>query len=51
MRKSRTIYFNDGRHWLLFVVDPPMTLADAQRPVDEIAGTRIDTLVYATQTN
>ena len=46
MRKSRTIYFNDARHYYLFVFDPPMRLEDAWRPVDEVSGTAVDTLVY-----
>jgi hypothetical protein len=44
--KRRTIYFNDARHYYLFVFEPPMTLEDAWRPIDEVAGTAVDTLVY-----
>ena len=29
MRRRRTIYFNDARHYYLFVFQPPMTLEDA----------------------
>lgn len=46
MRRARTIYFNDARHYYLFVFEPPMTMEDAYRPVDEVAGTSVDTLVY-----
>jgi len=46
MRKSRTIYFNDARHYYLFVFDPPMRLEDAWRPVDEVSGTAVDTFIY-----
>jgi hypothetical protein len=46
MRRNRTIYFNDARHFYLFVFEPPMTLKDAWRPVDEVEGTGVDTLVY-----
>mgnify|MGYP003321265411 CR=1 FL=1 len=46
MRKSRSIYFNDARHYYLFVFDPPMRLEDAWRPVDEVSGTAVDTFVY-----
>ena len=46
MRRQRTIYFNDARHYYLFVFEPPMTLEDAWRPVDEVAGAGIDTFVY-----
>ena len=46
MRQRRTIYFNDARHYYLFVHEPPMRLADAWSPVDEVAGTGVDTFVY-----
>ncbi len=46
MRKRRTIYFNDARHYYLFVFDPPMRLEDAWRPVDEVAGTAVNTFIY-----
>ena len=46
MRKSRTIYFNDARHHYLFVHEPPMRLEDAWGPVDEVAGTTVDTFSY-----
>ena len=46
MRRSRTIYFNDARHYYLFVFEPPMHLQDAWRPIDEVSGTAVDTFVY-----
>jgi len=46
MRKKRTIYFNDARHYYLFVFDPPMRMEDAWRPIDEVAGTAVDTFIY-----
>ncbi len=46
MRRRRTIYFNDARHYYLFVFEPPMTLEEAWRPVDEVAGTAVDTFAY-----
>lgn len=46
MRRQRTIYFNDARHYYLFVFEPPMTMQDAWRPIDEVAGTGVDTFVY-----
>ena len=49
MRRRRTIYFNDARHYYLFVFEPPVTLEDAWRPVDECAGTAVDTFVYGVQ--
>ena len=48
-RKRRTIYFNDARHYYLFVFEPPMTLEDAWRPVDEVAGTAVDTFIYGVE--
>ena len=46
MRQKRTIYFNDARHYYLFVFEPPMRLEDAWRPIDEVAGTSVDTFIY-----
>ena len=46
MRRHRTIYFNDARHYYLFVYDPPMRMEDARVPVDEVAGTSVDTFSY-----
>ena len=47
--KQRTIYFNDARHYYLFVFEPPMTMEDAWRPVDEAAGTAVDTFSYGVE--
>ena len=49
MRKRRTIYFNDARHYYLFVFEPPMAMEDAWRPVDEAAGTAVDTFSYGVE--
>ena len=46
MRLRRTIYFNDARHYYLFVYDPPMRMEDARVPIDEVAGTSVDTFSY-----
>ena len=46
MRRKRTIYFNDARHYYLFVHEPPMRLEDAWGPIDEVAGTAVDTFIY-----
>ncbi|MBT3346786.1 MAG: hypothetical protein HN712_01075 [Gemmatimonadetes bacterium] len=46
MKRRRTLYFNDARHYYLFVHEPPIRLEDAQAPIDEIAGTGVDTFVY-----
>lgn len=49
MRRPRTIYFNDARHYYLFVFEPPMRLEDAWCPVDEAAGTAVDTFIYGVE--
>ncbi len=46
MRRRRTIYFNDARHYYLYAFEPPMQLEDAWRPIDEVAGTAVDTFSY-----
>ena len=46
MKQQRTIYFNDARHYYLFVFEPPMTIEDATRPIDECSGTSVDTFIY-----
>ena len=48
-RKRRTIYFNDARHYYLYVFEPPMKLVDAWRPIDEVAGTAVNTFVYGVE--
>ena len=49
MRRRRTIYYNDARHYYLFVFEPPITLEDAWRPIDECAGTAVDTFAYGVE--
>ena len=46
MPKKRLLFYNDARHYYMYCYEPPMRLEDAWAPVDEIAGTRVDTLVY-----
>ncbi len=46
MKRKRVIYANDARHFYLFVFDPPMAMEDAWRPIDDVAGTSVDTFVY-----
>ena len=41
MRRRRTIYFNDARHYYLFVFEPPIRMEEAWVPIDEIAGTAV----------
>ncbi len=49
MRKRRTIYHNDARHYYLWLYDPPMRMKDAWRPIDDVAGTAVDTFSYCVQ--
>ena len=46
MSDRRLIYYSDARHYHMYCYDPPMRIEDARAPVDEIAGTGIDTFVY-----
>src|SRR5690348_9553353 len=45
-RKWRTMYFNDARHFYNFSFEPPLTLEDAWHPIDEVAGTSVNTFIY-----
>lgn len=49
-RPRRTMYFNDARHYYLYAFEPPMTMEDAWRPVDELVETSVDTLIYGVET-
>ena len=49
MRRRRTIYHNDARHYYLWVFDAPLNLQDAWRPVDEVAATAVDTFSYCVE--
>ena len=46
MRRQRTIYFDDARHYYLFVFEPPMAMEDAWSPIDQVVGTAVDTFAY-----
>lgn len=46
MPEKRLLFCNDARHYHLYCFEPPISLEDARLPVDEIAGTGVDTLVY-----
>lgn len=48
-RRQRTLYYNDARHYYLYVFEPPMKLEEARRPIDELAGTTVDTFVYGVE--
>ncbi len=49
-RRRRTAYFNDARHYWLYAFQPPMGLEEAWRPIDELAGTSINTFIYGVET-
>ena len=46
MKQNKLFYFNDARHYYLFVYEPPISLENAWGPVDEVADTGVDTFVY-----
>ena len=46
MNQKKLFYFNDARHYYLFVHEPPISMENAWGPVDEIADTGVDTFVY-----
>ena len=46
MSERRLLFYNDSGHFYLYCYDPPIGLEQARAPVDELIGTRVDTLVY-----
>ena len=46
LTKPRLIHYNDARHYSLYRYDPPMSMHQLQRPIDEILGTSVDMLSY-----
>ena len=48
-RKKRTLYYNDARHYYMYVFEPPIKMEEAWVPIDEIAGTAVDTFVYGVE--
>lgn len=46
MSKRRLIFYNDARHYYMYCYEPPMRIEDAWAPIDEVAGTGVDTFVY-----
>lgn len=46
MKERRLLFYNDARHSYIYYYDPPFRLEDAWKPIDEIVGTGVDTLVY-----
>ena len=51
MPRRRTIYYDDARHFYLWNFEPPMDLRDACVPVDQVAGTAVDTFIYGVARN
>jgi len=49
-KEHRTAYFNDARHYWLYAFEPPMSLEEAWWPIDELAGTSINTFIYGVET-
>ena len=50
VKRRRTMYFNDARHFYLYSFEPPMTMEDVWRPIDELAGTAVNTFIYGVET-
>ena len=46
MGKQRLIFYSDARHTHIYAYDPPIRVEDAVAPVDDVAGTGVDTFVY-----
>ena len=46
MDKKRLVFYNDARHYHLYCHEPPISIENARLPVDEVAGTHVDTFVY-----
>ena len=46
MSERRVLFHNDARHSYIYYYDPPMRLEEAWKPIDEIVGTGVDTLIY-----
>ena len=46
MKERKLLFHNDARHYYIYNYDPPFRLEDAWKPIDEIVGTGVDTLVY-----
>jgi hypothetical protein len=47
--RRRTLYFNDARHFYLYSFEPPLAMADAWRPIDELVGTAVNTFIYGVE--
>ena len=46
--KPKLSYNHDSRHYLMYRFDPPMSLHQLRKPIDDLIGTPVDTVVYGT---
>ena len=46
MSERRLIFYSDGRHTHIYAYDPPLRIEDAVAPIDDVAGSGVDTFVY-----
>ena len=47
MKKPRIYFYNDGRHPLIYMYEPPMQKEEYEAAVDEVLGTPVEALVFA----
>ena len=47
MNKPRIYFYNDGRHPLIYMYEPPMQKEEYEAAVDELLGTPVQALVFA----
>ena len=46
MPKPRIMFYNDGRHPLLYMYEPPIQKEEFEAAVDEVVGTPVDALMF-----
>ena len=46
MSKPRLMFYQDGRHALIYTYEPPMQKQEYEQAIDELLGTPVDTLVF-----
>ena len=46
MSKRRLIYYSDARHYHMYCYESPIRLEEMWAPIDEVAGTGVDTFVW-----
>ncbi|MBM3802864.1 MAG: hypothetical protein FJW26_11220 [Acidimicrobiia bacterium] len=45
-KKPAILFYHDGRHPLVYMYEPPMSKEEYESPVDELAGTPVEALVF-----